>query len=475
MNIAKKHLRALTCLLLSLSLIFSFGFSSYAVAEETNALQAADSAALALRVTAVETAAQADDVASIVSGMTLDEKISQMIIPAIRTWNGTNVVDLSANPELASALRAHQYGGVILFGQNVVDTEQTARLVSSLQTNNAQIKASTNIPYFTPIDEEGGVVLRLSMGTRMTGNMAVGATGANALDNARATGKVLGEECAALGFNVDYAPDVDVNNNPANPVIGTRSFSDDPAAVGPLGIAYSAGLAESNVIATFKHFPGHGDTGVDSHIGTPSVEKTYDQLKAGELVPFQYAIDNGADMIMTAHITFPLVDDQVVFGDGTTVGYYPATMSKKLITDILRSDMGFDGVVVTDALEMNAIYKAKLVEGEEGSVEYSANVAEKVVNAGVDILLIPTDLNGADAATFYDSYIQALCQKVQDGTIPESRVNESASRILELKQKYGILDLDTSGADIDSVVDRAKQVVSTMRKRWRLPSRPSRW
>ena len=407
--------------------------------------------------------AQADestDVDAIVAGMTLDEKISQMIIPAIRSWDGTNVTDLSAVPELSAALRAHQYGGVILFGQNVVDTEQTARLVSDLQANNAQIQASANIPYFTPVDEEGGIVLRLSMGTRMTGNMAVGATGDGAIANARTTGRVLGEECAALGFNVDYAPDVDVNSNPANPVIGTRSFSDDPAAVGPLGASYAEGLGQSNVIATYKHFPGHGDTGVDSHTGTPSVEKTYDQIKAGELVPFQHVIDNGADMIMTAHITFPLIDDAQTFGDGST-GYYPATMSQKMITDILRTDMGFSGVVVTDALEMDAIYKANLVEGEEGSVEYSANIAEKVINAGVDILLIPTDLKSADAAAFYDEYLAALAEKVEQGVVPEARIDESVTRILNLKNKYGILDADTTGSNIDEVVAAAKQVVGS--------------
>lgn len=407
--------------------------------------------------------AQADestDVNAIVASMTLDEKISQMIIPAIRTWDGNNVTDLSDVSDLSAALRAHQYGGVILFGQNVADTEQTARLVSDLQENNAQIQASTNIPYFTPIDEEGGIVLRLSMGTRMTGNMAVGATGENAITNARTTGRVLGEECAALGFNVDYAPDVDVNSNPANPVIGTRSFSDDPAAVGPLATAYAEGLAQSNVIATYKHFPGHGDTGVDSHTGTPSVNKTYDQIKAGELVPFQHVIDNGADMIMTAHITFPLIDDAQTFGDGST-GYYPATMSKKMITDILRTDMGFSGVVVTDALEMDAIANAKLVEGEKGSVEYSANVAEKVINAGVDILLIPTDLKNADAAAFYDAYIDALIQKVEQGVVPETRINESVTRILNLKNKYGILDAITTSSNIDDVVATAKLTVGS--------------
>lgn len=468
-SVSARPSRALASKAAAVALVFALALaaalSTWAFAEEGaragSANTATEPATPATNAAVVTLSTGSTDIATIVEEMTLDEKISQMIIPAIRSWNGTDVTDLSAAPELASALRAHQYGGVILYGQNVVGTEQTARLVSALQVNNAQIPASTNIPYFTPVDEEGGIVLRLSMGTRMTGNMALGATGANALRNARATGQVLGEECAALGFNIDYAPDVDVNNNPANPVIGTRSFSDDPAKVGPLGNAYGAGLKESNVIATYKHFPGHGDTGVDSHIGTPSVEKTYSQLKATELVPFQSVIDAGADMIMTAHITYPLVDDQVVYGDGVTKGYYPATMSKKMIQQILRTDMGFDGVVVTDALEMDAIRTAGLVPGAEGSAEYGANIAEKVINAGVDILLLPTDLKSADAAQFYDDYIALLCQKVEDGTIPLERVDESVTRILKLKQKYGILDMDTSGSDIDNKVAAAMKVVGS--------------
>ena len=232
----------------------------------------------------------------IVSKMSLDEKISQMIIPAIRTWNEENVTDLQACPELCEVLQRHQYGGIILFGANISGNEQTAKLLYDLQENNNGINTvKTHIPYLTPVDEEGGIVIRLSSGTRMTGNMALGATG-DAEVNAGKTGEIIGEELAALGFNTDFAPDIDVNNNPANPVIGTRSFSDDPEIVAKLGLAYSKGLSKNNIIATYKHFPGHGDTGVDSHIGTPSVEKTYDELLKTELVPFKAAIENGADM-----------------------------------------------------------------------------------------------------------------------------------------------------------------------------------
>ena len=398
----------------------------------------------------------------ILSSMTLDDKISQMIIPAVRAWDQVNLTDLSAAPELAEALRKHQYGGIILFGSNVTGPGQVTALVQDLQQNNLDnTDVSVHIPYFMCADEEGGIVVRITGGTRMTGNMAIGATGKNALVNAKKTGQVIGEEMAAAGLNVDFAPDIDVNNNAANPVIGTRSFSDDPDEVAVLGTAWVEGLTESGVIATYKHFPGHGDTAVDSHIGTPSVEKTYDEIKAVELVPFAAAIENGADMIMTAHITYPKIDDEVTFGDGKTKGFYPATMSKKLITDILRGDMGYEGVVVTDALEMDAIRKAGLVEGEEDSVEYGANIARKVIEAGIDLLLIPTDINCAEAVTYYDEYIDALKGMVEDGTISEERIDESVLRILDLKEKYGILDTEQYYFDQDELVKNALEVIGS--------------
>lgn len=425
------------------------GVSAVSGAEETG--EAFDEAALA---------AEAD---RILSGMSMDEKISQMIIPAIRTWDEQDVTDLDQVPALAEALRRHQYGGIILFSGNITGNGQTAKLIADLQANNAQIEGvSTRIPYFMPVDEEGGIVVRLGTGTRMTGNMAIGATGDRAKDNALATGIVLGEEMAALGFNVDYAPDVDVNNNPANPVIGTRSFSDDPQLVAELGEAFARGLAQNHIIATYKHFPGHGDTSVDSHIGTPSVDKTYEELRETELVPFESAIKNGADMIMTAHITYPAIDEEQTYGDGVTKGFYPATMSRKMITEILRGDMGYDGVVVTDAMEMGAIDAAGLVPGEQGSLEYHVNVAEKVINAGVDILLIPMDLNSAARADSYDQYIAALAEMTADGRISETRIDESVRRILRLKLKYGILEAGAEPAQNDPVQDSSALTIESV-------------
>ena len=160
-------------------------------------------------------------VEKLLSSMTLDDKISQMIMPAVRSWDEENLTDLSACPELEKALRAHQYGGIILFRQNITDAGQVTALIEELQVNNLKNeKTNAHIPYFMAADEEGGIVVRLSDGTRMTGNMAIGATGEAAAANAAKTGRVLGEEMAAAGFNIDFAPVIDVNNNAANPVIG---------------------------------------------------------------------------------------------------------------------------------------------------------------------------------------------------------------------------------------------------------------
>ncbi|MBR2257747.1 MAG: glycoside hydrolase family 3 C-terminal domain-containing protein [Blautia sp.] len=405
---------------------------------------------------------EAINLKGILSSMTLDDKISQMIIPAIRTWDGKNVTELAALPDLKEALHKHQYGGIIFFGSNIEGSGQITALVQDLQVNNLENRGvSAHIPYFIAADVEGGIVVRLNDGTRMTGNMAIGATGEEALLNAQKTGRILGEEMAAAGFNLDFAPDIDVNNNAGNPVIGVRSFSDDPETVASLGKALAGGLSESGVIATYKHFPGHGDTAVDSHIGTPSVEKNYDQIKKVELVPFAAAIEDGAEMIMTAHITYPLIDEEVVFGDGKTKGFYPATMSKKIITDILRRDLGYDGVVVTDSLEMDAIRTAGLVPGEEDSIEYGINVAQKVIDAGIDILLIPCDMNCAEAVTFYDKYIDALITLVEDGSISQERIDESVARILKLKEKYGILDTKQYFISQEETIRQAQEIIGS--------------
>lgn len=404
---------------------------------------------------------------SILAGMSLDEKVSQLIIPSVDTgkededqWDGMGVTNLDDVPQLAEALQRHQYGGVILYAANIQETEQTCRLTDALQQNNAAAKASAHVPYLMCADGEGGVVVRLNMGTRMTGAMAVGATGESATENARATGEILGGELAAVGVNVNFAPDADVNVNPANPVIGIRSFGDDPKAVATLACQMAAGISSAGVVPTYKHFPGHGDTGTDSHIGTATVQKTLDELRACELIPFQAAVQAGADLIMTAHITCPNIDDEVTFADGST-GHWPATMSHAILTGILRDELGYDGVIVTDALVMDAIQTARLVEGEEGSAEYAANVAQEVINAGADILLCPHNLGSDDDAAFFDKYIELICKKVEAGDIAQDLIDKSVRRVLELKEAHGILELLSTQKDLEARIADAKASVGS--------------
>ena len=404
---------------------------------------------------------------TLLSKMPLDQKIAQMIMPALRCWEvwGNNVTDLSQFPEVAEGLRRHQYGGVILFGQNITDTEQTTRLTNALQVNNAageDAKETGVIPYLISADQEGGAVARLSNGTRGTGSMAIGATDEEASDNAFAIGRVFGEELAALGINVNLAPCIDIISDLTDLGLSTRVYSDDPQKVADLGLSFKAGLDQSNVITTFKHFPGAGD-GSDY---PTSIKITMDQLREKGLYTYSQAIANGAEMLMTSATTFPLIDDEYVMADGVTKGHYPATLSKKLVNDLLREEMGFDGVVITDALEMEQFVTepdngAKLFPGEKSTLEHALQVAKYSINAGCDMLLIPTDMINADSIDYYDGYIKGLEDMVNSGEISIDRIDQSALRILKLKERHGILDMDASGNDIEEKVNVAKRVVGS--------------
>ncbi|MBR3313610.1 MAG: hypothetical protein IKG18_05665 [Atopobiaceae bacterium] len=402
----------------------------------------------------------------IVAAMSLEQKIAQMIMPAIRTWEGegNGVTDLSALPDLASALQKHQYGGVILFGSNVVDTEQTLRLVSDLQTNNAKgvdASTTTTIPYFVAADQEGGSVARLSMGTRGTGSMAIGATGDAAAQNARDTGTIFGLELSALGINLNLAPCVDIITDLADAGMSTRVFSDDPQVVTDCALGFSYGLDKSRVVTCYKHFPGAGDGSDDP----TAVSLTLEQLQQGGLIPYAAVIENGAAMIMVSACTFPNIDDEITLADGMTKGYYPATISPKIVGKMLREELGFEGVVMTDALEMDQFFDeprtgdAILPGGR--TLEGYVNVAEKCIAAGCDILLLPADLNGKDKVTWYEDYIAGIAKKVTSGTIDEGLIDDSVRRILNLKEACDVLDLDVSGQGVEEAIAKAKECVGS--------------
>ena len=405
--------------------------------------------------------AETDRITEILNQMTLEEKIGQMMIPSFRIWTDlrvelpegeepekTNITEL--NDEIRECVKKNHFGGTILFAENFKDAEQTYRLVCDLQETN---RKGSNIPLIVSVDQEGGSVSRVGFGTTGIGNMALAATGDPGA--AKEMAAIHGNELKALGINADFAPVLDVNNNASNPVIGVRSFSDDPEVVSEYGVAFLEGMQGTGVISTLKHFPGHGDTDTDSHTGFPSIDKTYDDLKACELVPFRAAIDNGAVMIMTAHIQYPQIEKETYIS--TTTGEkvcLPATMSRTILTDILRGDMGFDGVIVTDALDMGAI--ADNFEFED--------VICMTINAGADMLILPIITN-TDLFEQTNGVVELTAGLVKEGKISEETIDAAVRRILTLKEKHGILDqtdfmvtqegIDNAGAVVGSEENRS--------------------
>ncbi|MED4917158.1 beta-N-acetylhexosaminidase [Geobacillus thermodenitrificans] len=373
-----------------------------------------------------------DVISRAVKGLTLEEKIGQMLMPDFRYFNGAPVTAM--RPEIKELIQKYHIGGIILFRENVVTTEQTARLVMDYQ------QAAEKFGLLISIDQEGGIVTRLQSGTNMPGNMALGATRSESL--AYKVGHAIGEELYALGINMNLAPVLDVNNNPDNPVIGVRSFGENPELVAQLGTAYMKGLQDSGVAATAKHFPGHGDTAVDSHLGLPEVPHDRSRLETVEWYPFQKAMEAGIDAVMTAHVTFPKIDDTKVISqkDGTEISL-PATLSHKVLTELMRQEMGFQGVIITDAMNMKAI------SDHFGPVD----AAVRAVQAGADIVLMPIGLE--EVAT-------GLKKAVENGEISQERIDQSVKRILTLKVKRGIFKQETPPNE-QEVIDRALRVVGS--------------
>lgn len=373
----------------------------------------------------------------------LREKIEYLIMPDFRYWQMSGDSEKkdfdTMNEEVKEVIKSHNFNGVILFAQNVKETRQTVRLVDELQ------KASKT-PMLISIDQEGGIVTRLGTGTNFPGNMAIGATRNSKYSYM--VGKAIGNELHSLGINVNLAPVIDTNNNPKNPVIGLRSFSSDPSIVSEMGIPMIKGMQEEKIIAVGKHFPGHGDTATDTHLGLAVVDKSYDELSKTEFLPFKKAIDSGIDMIMTAHVQLPQIEkDYFVSKTGDKITY-PSTISNDVITGILRDKMNFNGVVITDALGMKAI------SDNLGPVE----AMKLSINAGVDILLMPISLHSLKNVEELDKAIDRLVEMVENGEISEKRIDESIKRINELKAKRNILK-DTRSVDV-KLLDAVKAIGS---------------
>ncbi|MFD1363445.1 beta-N-acetylhexosaminidase [Lentibacillus salinarum] len=350
--------------------------------------------------------------------MSLNEKIGQMIFSGV---NGTKMT-----AETRSIIQKYHVGGVILYGDNITSKTQTVNFLNEMKTANAD----NPYPLLLGVDEEGGSVTRMPDEIKsLPSSRSIGKM--NDPDVAFQAGSILGEQMKTLGFNLDFAPVLDVNSNPDNPVIGDRSFGNNPKIVSQLGIQTMKGIQSEGVISVMKHFPGHGDTSKDSHLKLPKVDKSYGGLSKLEFTPFRKAISKGADVSMVAHILLPKIDEN-----------YPASMSKKVITGILREDFDFNGVVITDDLTMGAITNQYNV----------AEAAVRAVKAGGDLLLVG---HNPDLIPIVFDKLKAA---VDNGEISEARINESVERITHLKEKYQLSDEKTPNLNVQSIIEEVEAI-----------------
>ncbi|WP_342572780.1 beta-N-acetylhexosaminidase [Paenibacillus sp. FSL R5-0749] len=365
---------------------------------------------------------EVDPVLEQLSSLTLEEKIGQMILAGVQ---GTTL-DNQAKQMIAD----QKVGGIIFYANNVTTLEGTAKFVQSIKETNQ----SNPVPIFMSVDQEGGKVSRMPENVEsIPSNQKVGQTKDSAL--AETMGELLARQVQLAGFNVDFAPVLDVNSNPKNPVIGDRSFGSSADLVSRMGIAEMKGLRNEGIIPVVKHFPGHGDTSVDSHLDLPVVNKTEKQLAELEWIPFQAAVKEQVEAVMVAHILFPKLDPD-----------HPASLSDVIIGEHLRGKFKYNGVVITDDLSMGAIAKNfKLNEA-----------ALATVKAGSDILLVAHSYESAK--TIFDTLVSA----VKSGDISESRIDESVYRILALKQQYKLTDKQQPNGDLKQlnadIVDWRNQV-----------------
>lgn len=370
---------------------------------------------------AVPTPIPVDPIKQEINKMSLDEKIGQMVMSGIEGY--------TINDSTVKLIKDYHVGGIIILGENIKSSNQLLSLVNSLKTTNL----SNKTPLFLSIDQEGGRVDRLSKEfIKLPDNKTIG--NVNNSEFSYKIGQIIAEEIKSFGFNMDFAPVLDINSNPKNPVIGNRSFGANPQVVTKLGIETMKGIKSKGVISAVKHFPGHGDTSTDSHVGLPMVNHDLKRLKSFELIPFEAAIKNSVDVVMAAHILLPKIDAK-----------YPSSMSKTIITDILRNGLKFNGVVITDDMTMGAVTKNYDI----------GDAAVTSVNAGCDIILV---CHGYDNEV---SVINSLKKAVQNGTIKEERVNESLYRILKLKSKYKISNKTVNSINVNSINNKIKNLLDS--------------
>lgn len=332
--------------------------------------------------------------------MNLKQYVGQLLVVG---FEGKQVT-----PELEELIHTYHVGGIILFSRNIGTPAEVLNLTTNLQR--LAKKAEYQYPLLICMDQENGIVRRLGEGTTIfPGAMALGAT--DNTKNAYNIGYATGRELLGLGINWNLAPVLDVNNNPENPVIGVRSFGESADRVSQFGRETMRGMQEAGVVTTLKHFPGHGDTKVDSHLGLPTISHDLQRLEEVELKPFKECIATGAETIMTAHIHFPAIESE----EGL-----PATLSRNVITDLLRKRLNYNGVVTTDCMEMDAI--SKTIGTEKGAVA--------AVKAGSDFVMISHTFERQKGA------IKEILNAIDSAKIEMKYILEANERIQNLKQKY---------------------------------------
>lgn len=354
---------------------------------------------------------EVDTIKKQIQEMPLTEKVGQLVIV------GVDGYELNANAQ--QLIQNYHVGGLVLLKKNVKDTQQMLNLINALKETNKVNK----IPLFLALDEEGGRISRMPAEfKKMPSSQKIGEQKNE--DLAKQVGEILGQEIKEFGMNVNFAPVLDIFSNPKNTVIGDRAFGDNPDQVSKLGIQTMKGIQEQNIISVVKHFPGHGDTSVDSHVGLPRVDYDLERLKSFELVPFSQAIANNVDAIMLAHILLPKIDQD-----------YPASFSEAIISDVLRKELNYDGVVITDDMTMGAIVE-----------NYNlGEAAVKSIQAGSDIVLVCHDFAKEEAV------LKAILEAAETGKISPARIDESVYRVLKLKEKYSLTDQKVGSVNVQGI------------------------
>ncbi len=362
-------------------------------------------------------------------GMSLEEKVGQLFVTFVNgqaadVAHPKNRTDFGVDTP-AEVVRKYHPGGVIYFNNSTRDNIDTPKQIAQLSNS---LQKASSVPLLISTDQEMGLVTRIGPPfTQLPGNMALGA--GRSTRDAEEAARITAAELRAMGINQNFAPDADVNSNPANPIIGVRSFSSDPKLAADMTKAQVEGYEQrwfspGSVTSTAKHFPGHGDTSEDSHTSLPVSNRTLDQWREIDAPPFKAAIAAKVDSIMTAHIQVPQIDPS---GN-------PATLSPRVITGLLREELGYDGVIVTDALEMAGVRK----------LHSDAEVPVLAIKAGVDQLLMPPNLGLA---------VNSVIAAVRSGEISEQRINESVLRILKMKLLRGVmLNAQVNENEVDQVV-----------------------